>query len=131
MRSWSQRLLGVGVVLMLAVAGIIALGVIPPVQVASYPGATPDRAVRAFSVVAILNGVMAAAAVAAFRARWRPLLYLLGVLTLILGLLLIDAAAALSGHELGGATAALWGCVCFDVVGGAAVFISARISRDA
>jgi len=84
MRSWSQRLLGVGVVLMLAVAGIIALGVIPPVQVASYPGATPDRAVRAFSVVAILNGVMAAAVVVAFRARWRPLLYLLGVLTLIL-----------------------------------------------
>ena len=131
MRSRSRRLLSLGVVLMLAVAGVIAVGVIPSVRGAPYPGATPDRAARAFSVIAVLNGVMAAAAVASFRARVWPIVFLLGVVTLLLGLLMIDAAAALSGHGLPGATAALWGCVCFDVIGGTAVLVSALMSRGA
>ena len=132
MRSWSYRLLRVGVVLMLATAGVIALAVIPAVRADTFPGATPHRAIPAFWAIVALNVVMVAAAVAAFRARYRVILSLLGVMTLLLGLVLIDAAAAYSGHgQPVGGVVALWGCVCFDAVGGAAVFTSARISRDA
>jgi hypothetical protein len=50
---------------------------------------------------------------------------------LLLGLLLIDAATALSGHGPGmhGAGVALWVCVCLDLVGGASMVISAFARR--
>ena len=48
MLSWSERIPVLAAICMLAVAGVIAFGVIAPVRVDTYPAATPDRAVPAF-----------------------------------------------------------------------------------
>ena len=126
MHSWRQRILMLGAALMLVSAAIVAFGVIPLVRGDTFPGAAPDQAVPAFwaNVLFVLLAVVAAVGssrIGSNRATLRRVLAgVSGFLALVLGLLLIDAAAAFSGHGPGmhGAVVALWVCVCLDVAAG-------------
>jgi len=126
MRTWRQRMLMLAAALMLASAAIVAFGVIPLVRADTFPGAAPDRAVPAFWANVVLALSVAAAAAAASRlgsdraTLRRGLAGVPGLLALGVGLVLIDAATAFSGHGPGmhGAVVALWVCVCLDVAAG-------------
>ncbi len=131
MRSWSPRILALGVALLFATAGVITLAIIPAVRADTFPGATPDRAVPAFWVNVVLNIGLGVAAIAVFRARYRVLLGVVGVITMLLAAALVDAATAYPAHgpSMHGVVVALWVCVCFDLVGGVSMVASAFISR--
>ena len=138
MHSWRQRIFMLGAALMLASASVVAFGVIPPVRADTFPGATPDRAVPAFGGNALLALLVAAAAAASSRLGLsratlrRALAGIAGLLALVLGLALIDAATAYSGHGPGmhGVVVALWVCVCLDVVAGIGMAGSALVRRS-
>jgi len=137
MHSWRQRLLMLGAALLLVSAAFVAFGVIPLVRADTTPGAMPERAVPAFWGNVLLVLLAAAAAVASARlglnhaTMRRVLAGVAGFLALILGLALIDAATAFSGHgpAMRGAVVALWGCVCLDIGAGIAMIVSARFRQ--
>jgi hypothetical protein len=137
MHGLALRMLLIGAFLTLAAAAVIALGVIPRVRADTFPGATPDRAVVGFWVNVILAVLTAAAALVSTRlgasrpTMRRVLPGVAGLVALLLGLALMDAAAAYSGHGPGmhGATVALWACVCLDLAGGALMVVAALIRR--
>lgn len=142
MHSWPRRILVLGAAFMLASAAVVAFDVIPPVRTDTFPLATPDRAVPAFWGNVLLALLVAAAALASSRVGStratlrRVLSGVLGLLALLLGLLLIDAATAFSGHgpAMHRAVLALWVCVCFDLAGGVSMvgsaFMPSRWWRD-
>ncbi len=133
MHSWRQRILILGAALMLVSAAIVAFGVIPLVRGDTFPGAAPDQAVFAFwaNVLFVLLAVVAAVASSRLGSKHATLRRVLacvsGFLALVLGLLLIDAASAFSGHGSGmrGAVIALWVCVCLNVAAGIGIIGSA------
>ena len=133
MHSWRQHILVVGAALMLVSAALVVFRVIPLVRADTFPGAAPDRAVPAFWANVLLVLLVVAAAVTSSRlgsnraTLRRALAGAPGLLALVLGLLLIDAAIAFSGHGPGmhGAVVALWVCVCLDVAAGIGMFVSA------
>ena len=132
--SWSMRVLVVGAVLLLVTAGIVILIVIPQVRADSFALATPDRAAGAFRLNALLNVLAAATALLSVvsPARIRRVLPAMGgVVALLLGPLLIDAATALAHHgaAMRGAVVALWACVVCDLVGGAALVVASLAPR--
>ena len=137
MHSWRQRVLMLGAAMMLVSASLVAFGVIPFVRADTFPGAAPDRAVPAFWGNVLLLLFVAAAAVTSSRlgssrATLRCVLAgVPGFLALVLGLLLIDAATAFSGHGPGmhGAVVALWVCVCLDVAAGIGMIGTALVRR--
>ncbi len=131
MNSWPPRILLAGAVLTIATSLLIAGVVIPPLRADTFPAATPERAVPALWRVAAVNAAFAAAAVAGFHTRHHILTVLLGSLVLLVGLLLADAASALSGHgpAMHGATVALWVCVGCNVAGGALIAVAAIAGR--
>jgi hypothetical protein len=128
MHSWRQRILMLGAALMMASAAIVTFGVIPLVR---------GRAVPAFwaNVLFVLLAVVAAVAssrLGSTRATLRrALASVSGFVALVLGLLLIDAASAFSGHGLGmnGVVVALWVCVCLDVLAGIGIIGSAFVRQ--
>lgn len=132
------RILLLGAALLLASAAIVAFGVIPSVRSDTFPRATPDRAVPAFWENVLLSVLVSATALASSRAGStratlrRVLPGVAGLVALLLGLLLIDAATAFSGHgpEMHRAVVALWVCVCFDLVGGGLMVVSAFMRRE-
>jgi len=137
MHSWRQRFLMLGAALLLVSAALVAFGVIPLVRADTFPGAMPDSAVLAFWANVLFVLLVAAAAVASARlgsnhpTLRRVLAGVPGFLALALGLLLIDAAAAFSGHgaAMHGAVVALWVCVGLDVAAGIAMVVSAFMRR--
>jgi hypothetical protein len=129
---WPLRFRWLGAGLVLASAAVVAFGVIPLVRADTYPQATPDRAVPAFWANVLLSVLVAAAAFASSRAAVRRILPgVAGIVAVLLGLVLIDAATAFSGHGPGmrGAVVALWVCVCLDLAGGALMGIAAFVRR--
>jgi hypothetical protein len=137
MNSWWQGVLVLGAALVLVSAFLVAFVVIPLVRADTFPGAAPDRAVPAFWANVLLSLLVAAAAVTSSRlgsnrsTLRRALAGVLGLLALVLGLFLIDAAIAFSRHGAGmhGAVVALWACVCLDVAAGIGMVWSALARR--
>jgi len=137
MHSWRLRILMLAAALMLTSAGIVAFVVIPLVRADTFPGATPDRAVPAFWGNVVLVLLVAAAAVIASRLGLeratlrRVLAGVPGLVALGLGLALIDAATAFSGHgpAMHRAVVALWVCVCIDVAAGIGLVGSALVRQ--
>ncbi|HXY19367.1 MAG TPA: hypothetical protein VEH83_05170 [Gemmatimonadales bacterium] len=132
MQTWPTRLLVLGAILLLVSAAVMAVAVIPPVRIDTFPLATPQAAARALWGNALLNVSAAAAALAALQvnaaqASLRRLLPVVaGVVGVLLGLLLIQAAAALSPHgpALHGAVVALRVCVGCGILGGGSLIVS-------
>jgi len=108
-----RRVLLVCAALCVAVSLVMALGVIPPVQTDTFPGATPEKAVTAFWV--IIGLTVLAAATFVLVAIWSkgrswistPVLMVLGVAVLLCGLVLTDAAFAYRSHGPSMQTAAM------------------------
>lgn len=122
---------------MSATAAVLALVVVPAVRADPFPGAAPDRAASGFAVGIILHLLLAAQALVASRldaqrARHRRAWTgAAGVLGLLLGVAMIDAAMAFVAHgpPMRGAVVALWTCVLLDVSGGAAMIGGAFAPR--
>ena len=137
MHSLRQRILMLSAALLLASAAFVTFGVIPPVRVDTFPGATPEGAVPALWANVLLVLLVAVAAVTSSRLGLtratlrRVVAGVPGLLVLLLGLLLIDAATAYSEHGPGmhGAVVALWGCVCLDVAAGVGMVGSAWLRQ--
>lgn len=134
---WPQRLLLFAAVATFATAAVLAVSVIPPVRADTFPHATPQRAVPAFWVNVILNILVAAEAFGSSRLRSgratprRVWAGVSGLVALLLGLALMDAATALAAHgpAMRGAVVALWVCVCLDLAGGVLMIVSAFMQR--
>jgi hypothetical protein len=104
----------------MVVAALIAVAVIPAVR--SDPLASPESAIPAFWANVLANLVVGSAlASRALRPHaGRPLLVLAGLAALVLGLLLLDAAAAFVRHgpNLAATTAILAACAIGDATAG-------------
>jgi hypothetical protein len=96
------------------IAVIVALGVIPAVRTDTFAGARPGAAATAFAFTAILNVLVGIALLASV--PWRSggagkvLIVVAGVVGLLLGSALLDAAGAFAGHGPGMRTAVV---ICF------------------
>jgi hypothetical protein len=127
-----RRILRVGAGIFFAIAATLVVVVIPPMRTDTFPQATPDRAIPAFIVIAILHVLLGGALLAAVSPRLRGvtgrlLLGAMGLLGLLFGLALQDAAAAYAGHGPGMlvATVALFACVGGDLIAGALALAAA------
>jgi hypothetical protein len=128
-----RRMLLVCAALLAAVALVGALGVIPPVQAATFPGATPESAVPAFWVNIGLN--LVAAATLVFIAIWSKgrswistsVLVVIGLVALFLGIALTDAffAYQAAGPSMQTVAILLSFCAAADFLAGVLVVITA------
>ncbi len=128
-----RRMLLVCAVVFVIVALVLALGVIPPVKADTYPGVTPERAVAAFWVNISLNLLSALTLFfIAIRSKGRSwistsVLVIAGLIVLLLGLALADAASAYQKHgpSMQFASILLFICAAADFLGGALVVTTA------
>lgn len=116
--------------LIAAVALLLVAVVIPYVFLDTYPGATPDRAVPAISITAIVHLLIAAALLWTLRVDKRgrrinkELLVASGIIPIVLGLIIIDGAFAYLEHPgMLVASISMFVCVGFDVIGGSLALI--------
>ena len=129
----ASRLLLVCAILFLLVALVVALRVIPAVSADISPNAVPERAVPPFWVNVGLSVLLAASCGAlALRSKGRDwisttILVVLGIVALLLGLALVDAASAFQSHELlaQGTSMFLFLCAGVDVLSGAMLVVVA------
>lgn len=129
----SRWMIAVCGVLVVAVAAVIAFGVIPPVLASNAPGISPEDAVPAFRVVAGIHLVIGlvlllVAALSKGRSRISTSgLLVAGIVVLLLGFVTGDAALAFleAGASMRGAAILLFGCVAADVLVGALTLMTA------
>jgi hypothetical protein len=125
----TDRLLLVCATLFLLVAFVVALKVIPAVSADISPNAVPERAVPPFWVNVGLNVLLAASCGGvAFGSKGRDristtILVVFGIVALLLGLALVDAASAFRSHEMlaQGTSTFLFLCAAVDLLAGAFV----------
>ena len=110
---------------LLVSSAAITFIVIPMVRRDTFSGARPDSAAGALWVVAIISVSLALTFLAAYRRDAKGLASpgragFAAVLSVLLGLLLIDAATAFAGHgpAMLGAVFGLWLSVVLDLVAG-------------
>jgi len=128
-----RRMLLVCAGLFVTVALVVALGVIPPIKAATFPGATPESAVPAFWVIIGLS--LLAAVTLVFIATWSKgrswistsVLVVLGLVVLLFGIALTDAALAYlpAGPSMKTASILLFFCSAADFLAGALVVTTA------
>ena len=123
--AW-QVVLRAGAGLYLVVAATLVVAVIPAVARDTSPHATPGPAVKAFIVSVVLHGFLGAFML--WRTRGGKLPVVAGVFGLILGLLLLGAAAAFA--DMHPAAIALWACTGIDFLVGAASLAAAAMVRE-
>lgn len=131
------RLLLIAAGIFFVVAAIVGVGVIPAVKTDTYPQATPDSAISAFIVSGILHVVLGVLVLALILRRGKQAgkvqLGAVGLLGLLLGIPLLDAASAYAYHGPGMwvATVALFACAGGDLVAGILAFTAAFLhGRD-
>jgi len=123
--AW-RVILRAGAGLYLVVAAILVVVVIPAVARDTSPHATPGPAVKAFIVSVAIHVLVAAFML--WRTRGGKLPVVAGVFGLILGLVLLGAAAAFAHMHL--AAIALWACTGIDFLVGAASLAAAAMVRE-
>lgn len=136
--SRRRLLLGISVVLVVAVALVVTIGVVPPVRAGDVPNMTPERAVPAFWVAVGLHLLVALVLTLVLALSKRcsavstSVLVINTVVILLVAFALGDAAKA--SLEIGApmqvVTALLLGCVAADAFAGALVVTSA-LTRSA
>ena len=127
----ANRLLLVCALLFLLVALVVALRVIPAVKADTSANAVPERAVPPFWVNAAFSLLLSVscgtvAVVSKGRKRFSTVtLVLVGIVALLLGLALVDAAAAFSSHEMlaPGTSTFLFVCAAIDLSAGVLVLV--------
>jgi hypothetical protein len=123
------------VVLVVAVAMVIAVGVIPPVRVANAPDISPKDAVPAFRVAVglhLLAGLVLLLITTLSKGRSRTSasgLVVTGIVVLLLGFVIGDAALAFLEAEppMRAVTTLLFVCVAADVLAGALTVTTALL----
>ena len=128
-----RRMLLVCVVVLFIVALVVALGVIPPLKSDTYPGVTPEKAAAAFWVNIGLNLLSAFSlffiAIRSKGRSWKStsVLVIAGVIVLLLGLALADAASAYQKHgpSMQYASIFLFICAAADFLAGVTVITAA------
>ena len=128
-----RRMLVVCAVLLVIVALVVALGVIPPVKADTYPGVNHEIAASAFWVNIGLNLLSAFflffIAIRSKARSWKStsVLVIAGLLVLILGLALADAASAYQKHgpSMQSASILLFICAAVDFLAGVTVVTTA------
>lgn len=131
-----RRMLYVSVGLLTIVAIIIAFVVIPQVISDKSPTATPENAVPAFWVNVIFHLLVIVALIWTIvvnnrgRRINKELLVAGGVISIVLGLFLIDAAFAYKNHPDMYASIWLFICVGYDVVAGIIVLIARYFRKN-
>ncbi len=134
-----RRLLMMGAACMFGVIAIVSAFVIPRVKADSFVHATPSGAVAAFWVSALADFVVAialygaASASEAGRVSRKVVLVTAGLMALVLGLALLDAAAAFTHHgpEMRIVVYALLACAVADMAVGVLALVAARAQRAA
>jgi hypothetical protein len=128
--SWN-RIIYVATGLVIMVVLITAFYIIPHVKADTSPTATPENAVPAFWVIVFFQLLIIAAFIYSniFSHREGHLengfLIAAGVVLILLGLILTDAASAsLSMPELGSTAIFLFICIGFDFIAGMLSFIA-------
>jgi hypothetical protein len=127
--AW-RIILRAGAGLYLVVAAILVVVVIPAVARDTSPNATPGPAVKAFIVSVAIHVFVAAFML--WRTRGGKLPVVAGVFGLLLGLVLLEPAAAFAqgGPAMRLAGIALWACTGIDFLVGAASLMAAAMVRD-
>jgi hypothetical protein len=126
--SWNRILyIATGLVVMVVV--IIIFYIIP--QVKAAPNATPERAVPAFLVIVLIHILIVATLMYSVKFSHREghfengFLVTAGVVMILSGLVLIDAASAsLGDSDLHGVAISLFICIGFDFFAGVLSIIS-------
>lgn len=122
----SRWMLAVCALLVVVVAVVVAIGVIPPVRVATVPNISPEDAVPAFRVAVGLHLLAALvlvliATLSKGRSRISTTgLVVAGVVVLFLGFVLGDAALAFreAGPSMSAVATLLFACVAADTLAG-------------
>ena len=128
-----RRMLLVCAVLFIIVALVVALGVIPPVKADTYPGVNHEIAAAAFWVNISLNLLSAFSlffiAIRSKERSWKStsVLVIVGIIVLLLGLALTDAASAYQKHgpSMESASILLFICAAADFLAGVTVITTA------
>ena len=124
-----RRILSVLAILFVIVAFVVAFGVIPPVKADTYPGVKHDKVAAAFWVNISLNLISAFSiffiAIRSKERSWKStsVLIVMGILVLILGLALADAASAYQNHgpSMQSASILLFICAAIDFLSGVTI----------
>ena len=130
-----RRILLVCSVVFVIVAIVLISGVIPSVKADNFPGATPEKAVSAFWVNVGLNLLLAVTilfiAVKSKERQWisKSGLIITGIIILLLGLALLDAASAYLKHgpSMQSASILLFICSASDLLAGIMLIITSII----
>ena len=128
-----RRMLLAWAVLFVIVALVVALGVIPPVKADTYPGVNHEKVAAAFWVNIGFNLLSAFSlflmAIRSKERSWKStsVLIITGLLVLILGLALADAALAYQKHgpSMKSASILLFICAAVDFLAGVTVITTA------
>lgn len=128
-----RRVLLVCAVLFVIVGLVVALGVIPPVKADTYPGVKHDKVATAFWITIGLNLLSAFflffISLRSTRRNWKSTSALIstGLLVLILGLALVDAASAYQKHgpSMQSASILLFICAAVDFLSAVTVITTA------
>jgi uncharacterized membrane protein len=128
-----RRMLFISAAIFVTVALVLALGVIPPVKAEVLRGATPEKAVFAFWINIGLNLLSAVIlAFIAIRSKVRSwistsVVVIVGLIVLLLGFALTDAASAYQKHGplMQSASILLFICAAADFLFAALVVITA------
>ncbi len=129
----SNRILLACATLLLLVTFVVALKVIPAVKSDISPNAMPERAVPPFwfnVVLSLLLSTSGGAVAVWSKGRDRAttiILAVLGIVALLLGIALVDAAFAFRSHEMlaRGTSPLLFACAAADLLAGAFVLLVA------
>jgi hypothetical protein len=127
--AW-RVILRAGAGLLLVVAATLVVVVIPAVAKDTSPHATPGPAVKGFIVSVVLHGFLGAFML--WRTRGGKLPVVAGVFGVLLGLLLLGAAAGFAHHgpAMHLAAIALFACTGIDLVVGASSLVAAAMVRE-
>jgi hypothetical protein len=129
----SRRIILACAVLLVSVIGLISLRVIPAVESDSYPGANPEIAVPAFwmnvglcFITAIIVTFIAITSKGRSRITTISLISV-GVVVLLLGLALVDAASAFRSHgpSMQSVSITLFICAAVDMFVGVTIGVMA------
>ena len=128
-----RRILLVCAVLFVVVALVVALGVIPPVKADTYPSVNHGAAAAAFWVNISINLLSAFSlffiAIRSKERSWKStsVIVIAGIIALLLGLALVDAASAYQKHgpSMESASILLFICAAADFLAGVTVITTA------
>lgn len=128
-----RRVLFSYIAVFVVVALVLALGVIEPIKVEAAFGATREIAVKAFYVITglnVLSAVILFFIATRFKGQdWGAIFIIGGIIMILLGIMLADAASAYQSHSpaMQDASVLIYFCAAVDFLTGVLLFITAFV----